>query len=388
VLALAEVRGIRLIVVLLEPGMFNPSERWRENPYNAANGGACATPADFLTEPRARAAFKNQVRYIAARWGQSPSILAWEWMNEVNSAPGFETERLAPWLVEMTAHLRAHDPARHLTTISYAAVDGDPRVWMMPEIDLVQRHEYASGDPKWFATTFDAGGAAIRFKQVRELAGKPLIVGEFGANSAIERPSGAYRQGIQLRNGLWASVFAGMAGSSMYWWWDNYLEDGGLWTAYRGLSAFLAAEDLARFAPARATAQADGFTRATAMALMRASPADGRVDRALVWVRNRAWSHDDALVRFALDRSSGQTTEETFVFEPRPAENVRLVLPDLPAGRYRINAFDTMSGAALAAVGPFAQGQTITADEGGLSLTLGALTRDVALRIESDIARP
>ncbi len=374
VLALAEAYNIRLIVVLLEPGMFNPAERWRDNPYNAANGGPCAAPRDFLTDPRARAAYRNQLHYIAARWGYSPNILAWEWMNEVNSAPGFETESLLPWLREMTTALREADVNTHLLTISYAAVDGDPRVWTLPEIDLVQRHEYAQGDPKWFAPTLDRAGAPLRFKQVRELGDKPLIVAEFGANNQIEKPEGAYREGIHLHNGLWAAAFSGMAGASMYWWWDNYLEPGNLWPRYRGLAAFLQNEDLARFAPGLVHAQASGLTRATAMLLAHKN-SGGTTDRALLWVRNRAWSHDDALVRYTLEASSGAATAENFRFEPRPAQEVRITVPGLAAGAYQLSTIDTTAGAVLRV-------QQVRVMTSTLVIQIDALPRDAAYTIQ------
>jgi hypothetical protein len=342
VLALAERHSIKLIVVLLEPGMFNVSERWPDNPYNAANGGPCATPRDFLSDPRARAFYRNQLRYIAARWGASPSILAWEWFNEVNNTIGFETDVLLPWLREMIPVLRAADLNRHPHTISYGTIAGDPAIWALPDIDIVQRHEYAQGDPKWFAPTLDANRAVVRFKQVREQPLKPILVGEFGANSDDERPEGAYRQGIHLHNSLWAAPFAGFAGGAMYWWWDNYIDDGGLWTRYRGLSRFLQDEDLRQFEPISATARAAGLSRVTALALgTRAT----RETRLLMWVRNRAYSHDDALVRYILDRSSGATTAQTYTYAPAPAPGV-VVMFDVPVGlRCQWRMFDTETGA-------------------------------------------
>jgi hypothetical protein len=59
----------------------NPN--WGENPWNAANGGFLAKPEDFFTDARAKALTKAKYRYIIARWGYSPSILAWELFNEV-----------------------------------------------------------------------------------------------------------------------------------------------------------------------------------------------------------------------------------------------------------------------------------------------------------------
>jgi hypothetical protein len=377
-MALAERHRIKLIVVLLEPGMFNTNERWPDNPYNAANGGPCATPRDFLTDPRARAAYRDQLRYIAARWGASPSIMAWEWFNEVNNTIGFETDLLLPWLREMIPVLRAADLNRHPHTISYGTIAGDPAVWALPDIDIVQRHEYAQGDPKWFAPTRDASGAVVRFKQVREQPLKPVLVGEFGANSEGERPEGAYRQGIHLHNSLWAAPFAGFAGGAMYWWWDNYIEAGDLWPRYRGLARFLDGEDLRAFEPVSATASSTLTTRVTAMALGPRAGEAGKDARYLIWVRNRAWSHDDALVRYILDKSSGATRAETFQFIPTPAQGV-VVMFDAPADQRCVwRAYDTESGE------PFGPARDTTISPVAVTrrvIALGELARDLAIKV-------
>jgi len=342
VLRMAEERGIYLIVALSESGMFDPGARWGDNPYNAANGGPCAAPHDFLTNPDARAAYANQLRYIVARWGYSPNILAWEWMNEVNSAPGFETERLLPWLREMSAVLDEYDVHRHLRTISYASIAGDPRVWALPEIEIVQRHEYAQGDPAWFRP-LPVGQE--RFRQVREQPNKPLLVGEFGANSDMEHARGAYRQGIHLHNGLWASAFAGMAGAAMYWWWDNYLEPGRLWWRHAGLAEFLRGEDLGRMTPAAMHVRAGAGPPVVALRL-RATAAQRACAgaHALVWVRNSAWQHDAALLRWVLDHSAGLAQPETFRYTATPSRDVELRIDDVPRGRYVIEAHDTETG--------------------------------------------
>ncbi len=370
VLEMARQRNIYLIVVLLEPGMFDPAARWRDNPYNAANNGPCDSPVDFLTSAQARAAYRNQLRYIAARWGQSPNILAWEWMNEVNSAPGFETEVLLPWLIEMTAALREFDVRRHLTTISYADIAGDPHVWNAVEIDLVQRHEYSQGDPKWFAPTLNAAGLAERFRQLREQPAKPLIIGEFGANNGIEKPEGAYREGIHLHNSLWASTFSGFAGTAMYWWWDNYIEPGNLWPAYRGLAEFVRGEDLARFEPRRVQAQAPPGQRVIVMAL-------GQGDRTLLWVRNWNYQHELALGRYVVQRSSGQTSPETYAYEPGAIGPSTVSIPVSRSGGFSIVQFDTQTGAVRARF-------RLRAADGRLSIPLHTLLRDAAFKIDPE----
>lgn len=368
ILRMAEARGIYLIVVLSEAGMFEPAARWGENPYNTVNGGPCAEPHEFLTSPEARATYANQLRYIAARWGYSPNILAWEWMNEVNSAPGFETERLLPWLREMSAVLAQHDSGRHLRTISYGSIAGDPRVWAMPEIEIVQRHEYVQGDPAWFRPLPAGQG---RFRQVQEQPVKPVLLGEFGANSDMEHARGAYRQGIQMHNGLWASTFAGMAGAAMYWWWDNYIEPGRLWWRHGGLAEFLRGEDLGTMAPAAAVAHADSGPSAIALRLSTAAGAT--CARALVWVRNGAWQHDAALMRYVLEHSAGKVQAENFRYFAEPSRSVSVMLEGLPAGAYSVEVHDTSTGRLI---------RTFAAQsDGALRWIEPQITSDVAYKV-------
>jgi len=51
--------------------------RWRHHPYNRANGGVCATQAEWLTSPEMRAAIKDRLAFASDRWGASPALFAW-----------------------------------------------------------------------------------------------------------------------------------------------------------------------------------------------------------------------------------------------------------------------------------------------------------------------
>ena len=64
-------RGIAVELSLLNHGAFSTAfdSEWAANPYNAANGGPLATPAEFFTSPEARRLFEQRIRYIVARSG-------------------------------------------------------------------------------------------------------------------------------------------------------------------------------------------------------------------------------------------------------------------------------------------------------------------------------
>ncbi|WP_169237038.1 DUF5060 domain-containing protein [Candidatus Roseilinea sp. NK_OTU-006] len=363
VFEMAEARGIYIQLTLLDYSQFslNVYPLWRENPYNAANGGPCARPRDFATDPAARALFKRRLRYIAARWAYSTHLLAWEWWNEVDFTEMVETELLRRWIEEMTAELRAHDPYRHLVTTSYS-VPGDPHIWNMPEIDVVQRHEYIGEDARWFSPV---GGGRAFFQHMKEVAHKPVVIGEFAATFTLEQPNALTREGVQFHNGLWAAPFNGFASTAMYWWWDTLVEPAGLWSHYRGLSAFLRGEDLARYAPTAivVTPEQD------AIALGLRAP-----DRVLVWLRNRAYNMDEGAYQYGVQIATGQAKEHTFRFVPRRLDAVTLELEALGAGRHRVQWFDTVSGALLSA-------SDVAVSDGKLIVRAPPFNRDLAAKV-------
>ncbi len=227
-LALAGREGIALMLCLgyhgelLDTKAFFGEQCWDRSPYNAANGGPCATPDEFWTDPRARALYKRKLRYTIARWGWSPNALSFEFWNEVN-AP-------APWIAEMADYVRSIDPYRHLLTTTY----GDDQVWALPTMDYSQTHFYGSGD---LADCTEAvAGQARRYTTQ---FGKPYLLGEFGidwrsSDSAYD-PEG---KATNLHNGLWAAMASRSMGGAMVWYWDGYVEPKGLYREFAALARF------------------------------------------------------------------------------------------------------------------------------------------------------
>jgi endo-1,4-beta-mannosidase len=236
VLQMAEERDIYIILVLLNCADFNnwQTNGWSNNPYNADRGGPLERPEDFATDPEARRLLQRKLNYIVNRWGYSPNLLAWEWWNEVNLTP-IGDEALMPWIQEMTGYLRARDVNRHLVTNSYAIEYLSP-TWALPELDIIQRHEYSDQ-----VRTNDrdlAARAALDIRALRESAPvKPVLLGEFGYGGE-DRGGNIEKTGIHLHNGLWATTFVGYAGSGMYWFWDIYIGAFNQWHHFRPLQRF------------------------------------------------------------------------------------------------------------------------------------------------------
>jgi len=361
VIDMAQQRGIYLILGLIPDRDFISGQNglWADNPYNAANGGPVQTPQEFVTNLKARAYFKRYLRYIVARWGYSPNILAWEYWNEVESTR-IETPELKPWIEDMATVLREFDVNHHLTTISYVG-NGDDAIWRMPEIDLMQHHEY-SQTPKWF--NFLPGGVRLS----PGAPAKPLVFGEFGFSSAGETLTPATQDGIHLHNGLWASVFSGFASSALYWWWDDYVDAGNLWFQFKGIARFLADEDVAAFTATPVTvsmphAKPSITPPFTALALT--SP-----NRALVWIRNSQYNQSDVSAHYLITQSTGAP----FSLRLDALRGVTVTLSGLPDGAYRVTWLDTLTGEPLSTA-------AVNGQAGHLTLTAPPFVRDVAAKI-------
>ncbi len=260
--ACAEENGVRLKLSFDIHDAFRKSRLWSQNPYNAANGGPCATVNDFYTNTEAYVAYAHRLDYILARWGCSPNIMAWEAFAE-NDGPtqlpdgnegwgyptkpgGEEVSRmLVRWLSDVGDFVQNNDPYGRLFTASFGGDVSDPNVWALPQVDYTQIHHYNSIDTappihEWCA------------KLASEYA-KPMMVTEFGWNvKAVDEAQDP--QGICLHNGIWAGALSGAAGAPLNWWW-NRIDALNLYPHFRALRGFLKGVDWPRegFAPAACT---------------------------------------------------------------------------------------------------------------------------------------
>jgi hypothetical protein len=357
---LAAIDDIYIMLMLLNHGAFNTgvNPEWDQNPYNAANGGPCQAPQDFATNQAARDLFKRRLRYIAARWGYSPNLLAWEWWNEVDLTPLKSADVQMPWIKEMSAFLAPLDPYHHLRTTSYAN-GGDDAVFAMPEIDISQRHIYNPDDP---AQTFPRGMAEML------PAKKPALYGEFGSG-ADSADNTQDPQGVHVHNALWAGLMTKGSGTGMSWWWDNYIDPLDLYPLFAGPAAFLKGEDLAAagYKPRRPQVMGAPMTM-----LLLAAP-----DRMLGWVRSNEFSYN--ALRKAYSREllkAMQEKRKPTAFQPTfaPVAGATWQLNGLAPGSYTVEWWDT-SGAAILSTDML----TVTGD--GATLKLPTFERDLAFKI-------
>ena len=220
--------GVYVQLTLQHHGQYTAKTdpNWKDNPFNAANGGFLKNPADFFTDPEARRLTRDKYRYVVARWSYSTHLMGWELFNEVQNigeASGHFGDVVA-WHKEMAACLRGLDVNHHLVTTS-VSLPNEPLGQI--GLDYLQPHDY----PPDIVSTF----AALRTAGVPV----PLFHGEWG-------PGGGAKTSEQnLHDGLWASLMAPTAGAGQYWAWDDVIAHA-WWPQFASASTFVQAYGLAQ----------------------------------------------------------------------------------------------------------------------------------------------
>lgn len=328
VLEMCAERGIYVIFSLLNHGTFSSrvDAEWQHNPYNRAKGGMLSAPAEFLTHPDAIRLWHQRLRYVVARWGYSPHILAWEWWNEIHHTPLHRHPALRQWLEDSATVLRALDPYRHLITNSGPGVGA--AAWQLDSMDVVQDHRYHVRDvPDDFRRT------VTRWR--RRHPGRPFLISEFGDPDKLDA------SGAHLHLGLWSAAMNGAAGAGMIWWWDTYVHPQNQYAHLAGIAAFFRNEDMGAHAwqPTTTQLQAiDGGKNAVRVYGLQ-SPS-----RALLW-----------LVRSAYARPARRA-------HPLANVQVRLRVNALADGDYRVEFRDTFHGEIVGTTNAQAQHGQITFD--------------------------
>ncbi len=236
IVAAAEKSGVHFQMVFQHHGQYSSSvnPNWGENPWNAANGGFLQKPEEFFTSARARALTKAKYRYSIARWGYSPSVMAWELFNEVQFVDALRNktpeghDAVIAWHKEMAAFIKAQDPQQHLVaTSSDTDIAG-----LYDTVDYVQPHSYPPD-----AVTMAASLEPAKWN-------KPIFFGEVGPSGGDNRLSGSAYEDF-LHAALWASIMQSeTGGAAQFWYWDQ-MERQNLYGQYQSATGFLKATKLA-----------------------------------------------------------------------------------------------------------------------------------------------
>ncbi len=241
---MAEKYDIYIILVINNHGKVSEQCdcEWPYNPYNKDNsGGYLDRCQDYFSDPRAIEDSKNILRYIAARWGQQPHLLAWKLFTEIDlTGPNLNwyktTDDHVTWHKAMAQHLRKFDPMAHpITThwmLNYMRLNKP--LAEIPELDFLTTDIYYQhgGTKGMFDLLYGSAAASAQW-------GKPLLITEYGGSSYGDHEYNMLRQ-VPL--GIWTGYFRKMPMPPMYWWFAA-VDEFNLYSHYAALSKFASTED-------------------------------------------------------------------------------------------------------------------------------------------------
>jgi len=358
----SDALGLYWQLSLLDHGSFSRSQdpEWHNNPYNEQLGGMCPTPNDFVTDPKAKAAFQKLLRYIVARWSYSPQLVTWELFNEADLSE-ITMDDFTSWVAQMSVWLHAADPNRRPVTVSFHHESAEA-VWRLPSIDIIQQHVY---DQRDFSELF-SGSFIPRLQQTFH---KPVMIGEFGWIGEFMRAVDSH--GIHLHDGLWASLMGGSPGGALVWYWDQYVHPNHLER---------------HFLPAAMFWRQERITQPLSRLRLTFSNTDlggcgiGTSQRAYLWLKNRthtvdAWlAYRCELAKQRLRQARGQAARQ-MTYPSRVIHGATVTVSDLDQlGRYRVEWWDTYRGRVITSA-------IVPVQWGALTLLVPDLPFDIAVKL-------
>ncbi len=231
---IAEKRGVFIQLCLVPHGELSEkvNPEWQINPYNKKNGGMLEKPSEFFVNKAARAAFKNKLRYIMARYGAYPSLFSYEFFNEADLTDDFNEKNVTAWHKEMSSFIKERDNYKRMVTTSFSNPQNLKKVWQLDTIDYTQTHIYGLTEP-----ASELYNASIN----RPFAyNKPHIVGEYGIQTGDNFDvKNTDKEGVSLVTGLWGSVFSMSFGTAMPWNWEEAIDANSQYVLWKPVAGFV-----------------------------------------------------------------------------------------------------------------------------------------------------
>ncbi|HYF51756.1 MAG TPA: glycosyltransferase [Planctomycetota bacterium] len=372
VLEVAASKGMLVEIAINSHGPFTLQydSQWKQNPYNAANGGPLKRPADLMTNKEGRRWMKNRLRYLAARYGANPYLFGWTLFIEIETVND-NTRDLVAWHQEMGPYLKEMDFGKHIVSTEFNGY-GVPEVFHLPCIEYVQCGAYSFGR-----------GLVSQFKEnVKQLQryNKPIVLEEYGGHAQ----GGSLRwTGHEIHDGLWAGWFMRTGSVPLAWWW-NMIFAHKLERHYKQFADYTAGEDLRNIDWKHNHRKVSGPGADNLAALLRTTK-----DRAYVWVfssklidfqtSNRDYWRQGYSASEHYDRVAGKFDPLAEItgdqFEPLSGCSVDLHELNLEAGTYEVEYWDTWTNTPP-------EKAVIEVNGERPKLPLPRLTRDLAIKLK------
>jgi Domain of unknown function (DUF5060) len=207
IVAAADQAGIHFQMTLQHHGQYSSingsdvNPNWEQNPYNVANGGFLSNATNFFTDATAKSLTKRKLRYIVARWGYSPSIMAFELFNEVqftDAAYANQWSNIEAWHNEMAQFIRTNDVYHHLITSSS---DLTKPIW--DQTDYYQHHDYPSD-------------LITGIRDAQDITASQPVAPDFSGECGINTTPH-----VGISPPIWAGLMAAQSGGAQPWYWDT-----------------------------------------------------------------------------------------------------------------------------------------------------------------------
>ncbi len=229
-------------VFQVKPDMWGGNNYWPQHPYNVATGGPCKTQKDFFTSAEAAALYRKRLRYLIGRYSALPSVMAWQFFNEINNVYRYLNARdVVAWHDRTAQWLKGQDPYRHPITTSFGSKGEQAAMWRLQSLDFAQWHLYLNWAGHYRHPAAMCEDVATRFTGSY---GKPIFVGEYGTSGLGWEPAiDPHLRGLQ--QAVWGGIMTGTAGTSMPWWWEK-MHAAKVHRLWRALGAFIEGTGLGR----------------------------------------------------------------------------------------------------------------------------------------------
>jgi len=333
IIELARRHGIRLKLCLEHFRRFTPGSP-QSKKIRLPDGRTPASVAEWFNDAAWQQAWMKKVQAYTARWGDDPTVMAWELWNEINCCDTGDFKVQLQWTRRMLPRIRALSP-RNLVVNSLGSFDnaGHQKLqdaFRMDEMDFQQVHRYLDQGAALKICQLPVEFSVDAVKLSRR-PDRPVLLAETGAVN--DSHTGVFRfcrtddRGIIFHDTTFPAFFAGAAGTGHNWFWDSYVEQKNLWYQFRAFADLISGIRI----------DEEGFEAADMSSVeLWVLALRGRRHH-LLWLRNRAdtWQQTlrdgreapvvaEAAIDLALAGAGG--APDVKVFRPWPDEKAEVAL--------------------------------------------------------------
>jgi len=358
---MAEVEDIYIQLCILHHGMFssdvNPmwpdaQNTWYVNKYGSnPYAEVIADSGLFFTNQEIKENFKNQLKYIVARYGFSDKIMSFELFNEVDWIETYNVSDGLFWHQEMADYLKSIDTNKHLLTTSLnnqSIYANNYKVFNLNSIDFVNVHHYGIYNHVDYLPS--------RQYTTRNLFNKPVLYSEIGySGMGGEDQYQVDPNNVTLHQGLWAGALGGGAGSGMHWWWESWTETYDVYSSYQGLATFAKELDLTGDDQVKVNSEVDNYDLLNINSISTGYMGYQYQDRIYLYVYDKSYNLHNQTVA--------------------AKSALQLTAYNLLSGTYSLTCYDTITGEIIAS-------SEIIVSQDNVNLSLPSFTRDIAVILE------